>query len=46
MLMAKNQNTKYACLNDFRKNKEYEIKLFPRKCNSIIKNCKLSRSKN
>ena len=36
--------TTYVCLNKFRTNKRNEIIIFSRKCNSIIKDAKLSRS--
>ena len=34
-------HTKYVCLNHFRKTERNEIKIFSRKCNSIIKDDKL-----
>ena len=34
----------YACLNNFRKNQRNENKIFSRKCNSIIKDGKISRT--
>ena len=39
-----NANAESVCLNKFRTNKRSEIIIFSRKCNSIIKDGKLSRS--
>ena len=42
-LKKQNKNNNDVCLNNFRKNQRDQIKIFSRKCNSIVKNNDLSK---